>query len=384
MSVLCYKLSGILKAEAPLHIGSGLRTGTIKKTKAYIPGSALRGAVGTSIIKIVCRLDRPLLNHEECRYFNECVYATLFGEEFGKASHILFRYCYPTHVKCGGTYLPAPMNLYECKNPQCKRLYRSFYPPAKCVCGDELKLYSGFQCSCCGEVYKSPIVFSRFTSTAVERWSSSVATVHVDGNEVGTLHTTETIAKGSRFSFEIVVSGKVGSYIDELESVMLHGLADEGVGGGKSRGLGKVSIESIKIEEVTEDVVKKAAEDIDTRSFVVRLVSPMLLEGQILNDKSLLEGCRRSYSFLFHEGKPKLSEVKLKATRVDSEIFCGWSLKMQKRRSLEPAVSAGSVFHFESDTNDDVLALSLAALEFLAIGNYKPHGCGQVKIEKYQ
>lgn len=383
MTVLCYRLSGVLKAESPLHIGSGLRTGTIKRTRAFVPGSALRGAVGTAIIKAVCKLERPMVNHEECSYFNECSYAALFGEEFGRSSHIFFRYSYPTHLKCMGSYLPAPMNLYECKDPQCKRLYRSFYPPSKCECGSDLKQYSGFQCNGCGEVARHPIGFSRITGSAIERWSKSAAAVDVGGERVGTLHTVEAISKGARFSFAVLVSGDFGGCVDMLRSVMQHGLCDEGLGGGKSRGLGKVTVEGVKVEEVTETFLRKRAEAIDTRSFVVRLLSPMLLDGKFLDASSLLEGCRRAYSFLFHEGKPTLPDVKLKTSRADVDAFCGWSLKMQKRRSLEPAVAAGSVFHFESGVEDEVLALSLAALEFLAVGSYKPHGCGQVVIEDY-
>ncbi|MEM2099087.1 MAG: RAMP superfamily CRISPR-associated protein [Candidatus Bathyarchaeia archaeon] len=381
MAGLCYRLSGVLRAETPLHIGSGLRMGTIKRTRAFVPGSVLRGAVGTAIIKAVCRHGQPLLNHEECGYFSECSYAALFGEEFGKASHVFFRYSYPTHLKCMGSYLPAPMNLYQCKNPQCRRLYRSFCPPSKCECGSDIKQYLGFQCSGCGEVARFPIGFCRITGSAIERWSNSAATVDAAGERAGTLHTVEAISRGSRFSFEVLVSGNFSGYVDLLRATLERGLSDEGLGGGKSRGLGKVAIEALRVEEVTEDLLRKRAEVVDTRSFVVRLLSPMLLDGKFLDASSLLEGCRRAYSFLFHEGKPRLPEVRLVASRVDSEVFCGWSLKAQRRRSLEHAVSAGSVFYFESDVADEVFALSLAALEFLSIGNYKPHGCGQVRIE---
>ncbi|MCX8153585.1 MAG: RAMP superfamily CRISPR-associated protein [Candidatus Bathyarchaeota archaeon] len=383
MTVLCYRLTGLLRAETPLHIGSGFRTGTIKRTRAFVPGSALRGAVGTALMKAVCKLERPLVNHEECSYFGECSYAALFGEESGRSSNVFFRYSYPTHLKCMGSYLPAPMNLHECKNPQCRRHYKSFYPPARCDCGSDLKRYIGFQCGNCGEVTQHPIDFSRVTGSALDRGFSAAATVTVDGERVGTLHTVEAIGKGSMFSFEVLVSGCFGGYIDMLKSIFQNGLADEGLGACKSRGLGKVSVEGLKVDAITEDYMIKRAENINTRSFVVRLLSPMLLEGKFLDASSLLEGCRRAYSFLFHEGKPKLPEVNLRASRVESEVFCGWSLKMQRRRSLEPAVAAGSVFHFESG-EDEVLALALAALEFLAIGNYKPHGCGQILVENYR
>ena len=99
MGVSCYKLSGVLKAITPLHIGSGARTGVIKHCRLSIPGAVLRGAVGTALIKAVCKLDKPLVDHEKCEYFDECMYAQLFGEEFGKSSKVFFRFSYPMHLK---------------------------------------------------------------------------------------------------------------------------------------------------------------------------------------------------------------------------------------------------------------------------------------------
>ena len=73
MSVFCIRISGALVALSPLHIGSIRRVGVIKKTYPFIPGSILRGAVGVSLMRLVCKLDKPLVNHEECRYFDDCI-----------------------------------------------------------------------------------------------------------------------------------------------------------------------------------------------------------------------------------------------------------------------------------------------------------------------
>jgi CRISPR/Cas system CSM-associated protein Csm3 (group 7 of RAMP superfamily) len=383
MDPLCYKITAVLTAVTPLHIGSGQRIGVIKRSFGHVPGSALRGAIGTSIIKSVCKLDRPLIKHEECKYFDECTYVSLFGEEFGKASNVFFRYAYPLHLKCGGFYMPAPKTLYVCKNPQCGKTYDGILPPRNCDCSEDIEPFSGFQCEKCHEISEHPVSFSRTTSTALDRSNVSAAKVgDSHGKEThGTLHTTETIRKGSKFAIEVLVSKDAADQVDALKAMLERGLEDEGIGGGKSRGLGKVKVEDLKINDVAEDAVQKRAAAIDVSSFSVRLVSPMLLDGHMLDDRSLLEGCRRGYTWLFHKGKPKLQDIELKATRAESETFGGWSLKTEKRRTIEPAISAGSVFQFESKTNDETLALSLAALEFHAIGSYKPHGCGQVRIE---
>jgi CRISPR/Cas system CSM-associated protein Csm3 (group 7 of RAMP superfamily) len=381
MESMCYKITATLTAATPLHIGSGRRLGVIKRSLKYVPGATLRGAVGTSLIKNVCKLDRPLVKHEDCEYFDDCVYVDLFGEEFGKASKIFLRYAYPLHLKCGGVYRPAHKTLYICKNPQCRKTYDKIVPPRICDCGDDLELFTGFRCDRCRELSEQPVGFSSITSTALDRSLVSGAKVGGVKEPSGTLHTIETIRKGSSFAVEVVVSRDAAGNIDALKATLERGLEDEGIGGGKSRGLGKVKVEAVKTVEVTEDAVRKRAAEISARCFSVRLLSPMLLDGKMLDAKSLLEGCRRSYTWLFHEGKPKLQGVELKATRTDLETFSGWSLKTQKRRPIEPAIAVGSIFQFEGTNGDEQLALSLAALEFHAIGAYKPHGCGQLSVE---
>lgn len=381
MATMCYRVSATLVAATPLHIGSGLRTGVIKRSLGHIPGSVIRGAVGTSIIKSVCRLDHPMVDHENCEHFGDCTYTALFGEEFGKASNVFFRYAYPLHLKCGGIYQPAPKTLYVCKNPQCKRSYDKVLPPIKCDCGEDIEPFTGYQCERCHEIEKHPISFSRTTSTALDRRTASGAEISGNGESFGTLHTVETISKGSKFAVEVLVSRDCGDCVDVLKASLERGLEDEGIGGGKSRGLGKVKVEGLRVEDVSQESVHRRAAEIDVSCFSVRLVSPMLLEGKLLDSSSLLEGCRRSYAWLLHEGKPKLPDIELKSKRIASETFSGWSLKTQKRRRIEPALSGGSVFQFESSVKDETLALGLAALEYHAIGDYKPHGCGQVRIE---
>jgi CRISPR/Cas system CSM-associated protein Csm3 (group 7 of RAMP superfamily) len=381
MDALCYRISAAVTAVTPLHAGSGQRTGVIKRTYGYIPGSMLRGAIGTSLIKNVCKMDSPLANHEECQHFNDCVYTRLFGEEFGKASNVFFRYAYPIHIKCGGVYTPAPKTLYICKSPQCRKTFDNLIPPTKCECGEDIEPFHGFRCGKCQELCERPVAFSRTTSTAIDRSHISAAMVGTGKARGGTLHTTETIKKGSKFAVEILISKNSVEDVDVLKAVLERGLEDEGIGGGKSRGLGKVKVGGASVLEVSEQSVRKRATEIGSDCFSVRLLSPMLLEGKTLDNKSLLEGCRRAYTWLFHEGKPKLEDVKLEEARAESEIFSGWSLKTQMRRRIEPAISAGSVFQFRGRDKDETLALGLAALELHAIGAYKPHGCGQVNIE---
>lgn len=385
MTVFCYRITGVLRALTPLHIGSGVRTGVIKRCYPYIPGSVLRGAVGVALMRAVCKLDKPLTRHEKCKYFDECIYAQLFGEEFGKSSKVFFRYAYPLHLKCGGVFRPAAKTFYKCGNPQCGEIYDAFVAPVECRrCGGygTIKPVGGFRCESCGHFERNPVRISRLTLTAVDRALRSAAKVPTSiGEEAGTIHTLEVIQRGSLFGFELIVHGGFGEAVDVLRSVLERALSDEGIGGSKSRGLGKVAVEDLRVEEVDTAVLEKRAEEIDVKKFRVRLLSPMILDGKPLDESSLLEGARRAYSWAFHRGKPSLPDVKLENYALDDEVYSGWSLKMERRRRIEVALSAGSVFEFRCNSKSEELALSLAALEYYAIGAYKPHGCGQIMIE---
>ncbi len=378
MAVFCYRLRGVLRVVTALHIGSGARTGVIKHCRPFIPGAVFRGAIGTAIMKSVCKLDEPLANHESCEHFTECLYAQLFGEEFGKKSNIYFRFAYPMHLKCDKPFLPAPKTLARCQNPQCRKEFDVLVSPFECdACSGSVKPFDGFKCEGCGLLERQPVTISRITLTAVDRGKVSAAQVA----GAGTLHTLEIIPKGAKFAFDVIVDGDFGRAVDVVKAALVKALPDEGIGGSKSRGLGKVEVEDLRVEELDDDVVRRCAEEIDTRRFSVRLVSPMVLEGETLEPTSLLEAARRAYTWVFHEGKPKLPEVRLEGKRVGVEMFSGWSLKTGRRRRMEPAVSAGSVFQFRCDENSRELALAFAALEYHAVGTYKPHGCGQVVVE---
>jgi len=308
------------------------------------------------------------------------LYTKLFGEEFGKKSNVFFGYAYPLHLTCGGVFLPVAKTLSRCQGSQCRKEFDALVSPVECdVCQSGVKPFDGFKCGACGLLERQPLAISRLTLTAVDR--SKVSAAQVAGG-AGTLHTLEVIPKGARFAFSVLVDGDVGDAVGLVKSVLAEALPDEGVGGCKSRGLGKVEAEDLRVEELDENAVEKRAEKIDVKEFSVRLVSPMVLEGKMLEPSSLLEAARRAYSWVFHEGKPKLPEVSLEGKRVGVEMFSGWSLKANRRRRIEPALSAGSVFQFKCDENSRELALALAALEYYAVGAYKPHGCGQVVIEE--
>ena len=383
MTVSYYQVNATVRTVTPLHVGTGRRTGVIKHSYPFIPGSVIRGVVGTSILKATCQLDKPLKDHESCEYFEDCQYAQLFGEEFGKSSRIFFRYVYPLHLKCNGTYHIAPKTLYICRNRQCRKTYDAMIPPSECeVCGKSLEPYHGYLCDECGQIEEYPISLSRITSTALDRRLGSAAQIKREEEMSGTLHTIEVIEKGSSFALELLVHRDNREDLKVIRAALERSISDEGIGGGKSRGLGGVEIEDIRVEEVTDEQVEKKAGKIDPTKFSVRSLSPLLLDGRLLEPSMLLESARRAYTWIFHEGKPTLPDVELEDRRISLENYSGWSLKEDRRRRIEPAISSGSVFQFRCDRGDETLANAFTALEHYAVGAYKPHGCGQVAIEE--
>lgn len=378
MTVACYVIDAVLNAMTQLHIGTGLKTGAIKRSRIYVPGSVLRGALGIVLLKA-----------------NSKVYADLLGDESNKASKLFFRHAFPAHLGCGGVYYPAPRTIYTCQNRQCKKVYERMVPPFRCeVCDGSVKPFVGYLCDGCGDLEENPVALSRFTSTALNRDTGSAAQVEVDlkaesmpkETEVeemtkGMLHTLELIPKGSAFALRMLVHRGEKEALDVLKSALVKGLPDEGIGGGKSRGSGKVGIDKLRVREVTTDELAERAKEIDTRHFLVRLLSPMVLDGRLLEAKTLLENARRAYTWMFHEGKPELPMVEEGKRRFSFETYSVWSLKDEGvRRAV--AISPGSVFEYKSVEQDESLALALAALEFCSVGSYKPNGCGQVIIEK--
>jgi len=62
---------------------------------------------------------------------------------------------------------------------------------------------------------------------------------------------------------------------------------------------------------------------------------------------------------------------------------CGGWFEDGKPRFPRKTISAGSIFEFGCETHNRELALSLAALEYHAVGGFKSHGCGQILVENH-
>ena len=380
-------IQGTIRTETPLHIGSGYHFGIIKQTRDYIPGSVIRGATGTSMIKVVCNKPECINKHKECPVKDECPYFMLYEGEDNEASDVLFRNAYPKHKGCvnKGRYLPAPKTLFTCE--ECEERFNTYDPPFEHktkegkICGGDLKLFEGYICTGCSHITTMPFFIQRLTRTAIDRRTESAALIEVAEKKFGTLHGRDVIPSGTDFALQIVLQRNSEPYIKTLTEVLEKVLPDEGLGGGKSRGLGKVSVKIGEIKKISTNDIDKRAKQIDVEDFSIRFLSNAVLDKMALPPETLLASARRAYTWIYHEDAPSLPDLQLKEQRIGATTFSGWSLKEDKRRAIIPSIAMGSVFRYASRDKSFQLSQSLASLEYLAIGRFKPFGLGQILVE---
>lgn len=83
----------------------------------------------------------------------------------------------------------------------------------------------------------------------------------------------------------------------------------------------------------------------------------------------------------------RIPEIHRINERYSYDIFGRWSLKEERLRRNAVSIVSGSAFLFKMERVDkeriSLLRKSLACLEYYAIGGYKSHGYGQVRIAPY-
>jgi CRISPR/Cas system CSM-associated protein Csm3 (group 7 of RAMP superfamily) len=361
------RLKGTITVITPLHIGEGVQFNSIKRTRNYIPGSVIRGAVGISLIKAMCIKTKYVDNHDECPAKEGCPYYQLFEEK--KSTTMIFRNAYPKHNGCvnKGTYLPAPLTLYYCGN--CDERFYSYNTPPNCpCCKNPLEPYEGYLCSVCEHITKSPVELIRIVSKNQKQ----------DLNE--NIHNIETIRPNSQFRLDILMNLRSENYIDLIHDILERVIPEEGIGWGKRQGFGKVMIKIEEVKPILIDELCTRAEEINTKDFVVRLISNTFLKASMIRSETMRAYASRAYSLIYHKSKPSLPELIQAEHKIAYSMFGGWSLKKNKRKTF-PSLKAGSVFRFKCGEKHIDLAKSLAALEAYAIGGFKTYGLGQIIIE---
>jgi len=378
------EITAVIEAKSPLHFGRG-RFGVIKRTHECIPGSIIRGAIGTALISLYCK--NETVDHDQCEeeLRKECPYYLLFQDRSCENSKIHFKFSYPLSIEDGGkTKLrPTPFDFKYCEG--CKNYYRERENKCK-RCGSNLTFlkFSPFDLSFSTSI---PIQKYEIGRTAIDREGGGHAEVEYGEERAGTLHVMEVIPRGNLFWLSIFFSG------GDSERPLLNSIKfveDEGIGGGKNRGFGKISFSEVKIREIRENDVLKRAEEIANKiksdKLRIDLTSPAIIK---LGDKTLsritpdylTEYAKNSYSKIFEE-KIELDAPKLLDLYARVETVTGWSLEDSnliegRRKDVYTAISPGSFFNYEVKGVEN-WAKALACLEILGIGEWRSHGYGSI------
>jgi len=397
-----------IQPESPLLAGSDRSYGPYRDTREYLPGAALRGAVAQVLLD-ACVQREHLEDHEACPAREDCHFYNIFcvepfpifencypsvtgamsyplpltartckyyagfeDEHLGPARHgagdILVRQCVFEEMLDNNEVHPLPL-LYEPKCPECRR---------------PVKPYRGFYGEGAPKYYRVEVPVSRTSRTAINR-SRGVA----EDGMLYSLQVMEPKIKHKTFSLR-------GSIVlDEERMGLVEGAVKKvhRVGSGRSRGLGKIRVETMgydsppstsldrRVIGFNEEVRKERAFYYKAKGlkppqdgswlFTVDLLSDALLVAKGLPTATL----RPEELNLGHE------EITLVRSFARHRTVGGWAAGAGVPRTTELATVMGSVFVYRVEGADlEELLPSLEELEKRGVGRERERGFGQVQI----
>ena len=356
------KLSGIITALTPLHIGNGRSRGTFIPTLEYIPGRTIRGMVGFYLYSY----DRELFDksgideeHDISRIGVQFRNAVPFSEE--------------------GRTVMAPASLRWCK--KCGTLMSA--REKGCThrvdgreCLNEGKKASGFilENSIHDRMLRrpDPVTLTIETKCPITRSGHTSPGSQEDGYELSPYH-VQSIQNGAKFSFSILVRDDLA---DALKEVLDQASRVCGIGGLRSRGYGTIDITVTREEAVSELVESRAAGIADHTPVTLVANAPILIqegdEAIIGFDHRFIGSVRQNLSVQGYGGDSIRFDAEAQP-RVTRGFVRGWSLK--HGNTLDPVITctgAGSCVRMTGDPT------ALAALEVFGSGEMTGSGYGDM------
>jgi hypothetical protein len=388
-----YRINFEIKLESPLVVGRGLE-GYVVRSREFIPGSVLRGALGAVMATEECMYPQVPDEHEQCGSNSECLYYRVFGPERCPAL-VQFHNAYKLCEKDRRS-LPAPLYWKVCKRCGTPRNFIEDFAERGFVfrpyqCDGEEEVYEdpkGFWCFCEDPPRPVRVDFCRITRTSID---PSTLTA-----KEGTLHSFDALREGQTFGTHITAFHKVGDReltVEDAERLIgyVKELEREGIGKGKSRGLGEISIRNISLEEISKEKVREEAEEIlkdleaskekwgGRAMFVLNTLSPLILEdGSRKIEPRIIAGyMRRAHQLVFRSPESRTPEIEVRLVQASTAIHGGWSLKERRRKPIVSGLDSGSSIFIEGEPSE-YLAECLAALKFYNFGKYKCYGNGEM------
>lgn len=380
-----------ISLHSPLMIGSDGESTLYNQTRDYIPGAALRGALAGTMQSAGARED----------------FEALFGEQ---APEIVLDNLYPSRT--GSQTCPLPLSARTCKyHPGFKSqegehhgvgdiLIRQavfeallearvslpcLYEPRCPECHSEVKEYPGYYDVVAGQYGRTTTPVRRISRTAIDRRRQTAAEQ--------LLYTLEMVEPGTQGQPPLLFRGSVLSD-DSQEAVLKRWMPQvKGIGGGRSRGLGRVEVDILSEADDSLPGLRERLEGFDA---AVR--TEWRFYQRVAGVASLADDVRffcidlLAPVFLVHHGlpatRPPLADLGLPVESVQlwraisqQSIIGGWHMGGRLPRRTALATVMGSVFMYRAEgLSFDDLEDGLQGLELDGLCKERPRGFGRVLI----
>jgi CRISPR-associated protein Csx10 len=399
--------------------------GNFMESLDYIPGVVMRGAVANLLLEDCAKDEVQKKDHPSCPDKDQCNFYKLF--ESGNSQEIIFTDCYPQSsgaVKERVWVLPATARsckyhpgfksdeirdnkkkkygerlienhgVFDILIPQL--VYEELNPSAltwklKCnQCGGRIDRFGRFYHYHGKKDYEAikPVSKVRLVRAAINRRRNTA--------EDEMLYSLELIEEGQNFYGCIILAREEDTLIKEI----LQALSERGwIGGGRSRGFGRVEIRNIG--EIEEPVCASLHERIDSfneeidrergrqsslvpadkqregKYFSIDLQSIAIFQDRFGQRKTILEP-HLLWEYLGLTGK--LPEPELIRSYASTEHISGWSTAWRMPKEVYLGVSAGSLYVYLVRGLDDQLIEALEKAEFLGLGEKREEGYGRIVV----
>jgi CRISPR-associated protein Csx10 len=407
-------LDVIVRLESPVLLGTDANEAFYNMTRAYIPGSVLRGSLAKQMATRCAHAAHE--SHENCD----------FGRLFGSNAVPTFEHLYPTTAGGRELSFPPPLTARSCKyHPGFARgrdkeelghgvgdiLIRQvvfeemlgaslplpvLYQPRCPQCQSHVDVYEEFLVMARADLFDNvPVPIRRTSRTAINRQRAVAAD--------GQLYTLESVEPMDDKRRPTTFRGRVRASPEQIE-ILAHWLPKlAGIGQKQTSGLGKVKIE-IKRPGEMPDPLPSLADRIkafnsklkEEWEFYERVLAacfpsdtvniPTLPDDVLFFSVDLLSPASLYWHSLPITSPPPemlgfSQGVRLQRAFADYQMIGGWHQGAKLPRRTQLAAAMGSVFLYRSEGYTlDELVKQLETIEADGIGADRVRGLGRVVI----
>lgn len=422
-----------LFAASPLYVGAGKPyRGNFMESLNFIPGGLIRGAIASLLLEECAEDKEQQQGSQHSHQTARCKFYQLLGP--GDSPEVIFTPCYPVGKGVLSRQVwSLPMTARSCKSfpgfrtdeiierkhPRLGQKIKErhgvfdllirhliidetlggpeglpFIPKERCPspkCGGRVEPFQGFyQRLETGYTQMDAAAKARFVRVAINRRRNTA--------EEGMLYSLEVIAEGQEFRGSVLLPSEKSNLLQES----LRRVQEKGwIGGGSSRGLGRVEVRILGEEEqpglaplkdraeTFNEVVKRqrgalaclwgtsSTQAASGIYFTLGLQSDAILEDEFGGPTTILYP-----SVLWRELglSGKLVEPELVRSYTGATYLSGWSVAWGLPRETAIGVRRGSVFVYQIGELSDELIGALEALEDRGIGRRREEGFGRAIV----